>query len=96
MQRGGEGWVARNNQGKAARPADASEFAAKCHAVRSVIVAQDDAGETTGQAAGSRARVRQPTGVGEQPERRNPGMTASDGRVRPGQQARVHFAIAVA
>ncbi len=96
MQRGGKGWISRHHQGEAARPADAGEVAAKCHAVCSVIVAQNDAGEAAGQAAGGPARIRQPVGVGEEPERRNLGMKASDGRVRPGQQARVHVAIAVA
>ena len=96
MQRGSEGRVSRDHQGEAARAADASEVATECRAVGSVVMAQDDAGEAAGQAAGGPARIRQPVKVGEQPERRNLGVKASDGRVRPGQEATVHLAIAAA
>ena len=96
MQRSSEGRVSRDHQGEAARAADAGEVATERRAVGSAVVAQDDAGEAAGQAAGGRARIRQPVGIGEQPERRNLGVKASDGRVRPGQEATVHLAIAVA
>ena len=96
MQRCGEGRVARDHEREAARATDAGEVAAKRRTVGCTVVTEDDAGETTWQAGGSRTWIRQPESVGEQPERRDLGMKASDGRIRPGQDARIHLAIAVA
>jgi len=96
MQRRGEGRISCHHQSEATGAADTREFATEYGAGDSIIVAQDDAGEATRQAAGGWTRIRQPVGVGEQPERRNLGMKASSGRMRPGQEARVHLAIAVA
>lgn len=96
MQRRGEGWISCHDQSEATGAADTREIAPERRAVDSIIVAQDDAGEATRQAARGWTRIRQPVGVGEQPERRNLGMKASSGRMRPGQEARVHLAIAVA
>ncbi len=86
--------IARHHQDEPARPADARQIPPQRSTFRLAIMAQHHTGQTSRQPHHRRARIRQPTRVGEQPEwRQVSGGTGPPGsRPRPGEDARVHVA----
>jgi hypothetical protein len=86
--------IARHHQDEPARPADAGEIPPQRFAFGLAIMTQHHTGQTSRQALHRRTRIRQPTRVGEQPERRQAsnGTGPPGSRPRPGEDARVHAA----
>ena len=80
--------VARHHQHKPAATADARQIAAQRRPPGLAIMAQHHARKPLRQPRHSRPRVRQPPGVGEQPQRRH--AAAPVFGTRPGQQSWVH------
>jgi hypothetical protein len=66
-QRGGQPDVARHDQDEPPRPANPREIAPDARAIRVIVVAEDNAGQTARQAGNGVPRIGQAGGVGEQP-----------------------------
>jgi hypothetical protein len=62
--------IPRHHQGESPGPANASQIAAQCGAMRVTVMAQDHAGQSLWQPCDRRKRIRQPAIVGEQPQHR--------------------------
>jgi hypothetical protein len=91
-ERGREPGIAGHYKGEAPRPAYTSEIPPQRLAVRLAVMTQHHAGQSTRQSRRSRARIRQPARVCEQPELRQAsgGAGPPGSRPRPGEQASIH------
>ena len=92
---GGQAGIAGDNQGEPTRPAQAGKVAAKRLPSRSIVMAQDDAGESLRQAGDGGPRIRQTGFVRKEPERWEGGPPRRDGiasldRARPGDELAIH------
>jgi len=83
--------IACHDQRQPARAADPGQIPAERRPCWLAIMAQHDAGETSGQLSGRRSRVGQAARVGEEPQRRQP-RSSGPGHygMRPGKEAYVH------
>lgn len=76
--------ISGHHQDKAARAAYPRQVPTECIAIRLTIVPQHDPCQAAGEARRSRARIGEPTGIGEQPQRREISPRSSGDAARPG------------
>ncbi len=94
-QRGSQAWVAGNHQGEPARPAKTGEVVAKRLPFRSMVMAEDNAGEALRQTGYRGPRIRQAGFVRKEPERWEGGPLQGGGiasldRARPSDELAIH------
>ena len=90
-ERRGQPGITRHDENQTPRSADPRKVAPERCPTRLAIVAQHDAGESTGQTRDSRARIGQPPCIGEQPEGGD-SRAWSATRTCPGEQTPIHRA----